>query len=297
MSRSVVGKTLFAPRGGKGKAQSMPIHLLSTRAVVRFTGPDATKLLNDTLTGRLEPAPEGESRWFALLSAQGKVQAEGLISFLGGAWYADIEAGTVESFVKRMSLYRLRAKVEIASLAETHAVLWSPTPIGQGIASADIRAGGLGHRAIVEKAELGPIDRDDTPYHAARIEKGIPELGPDFGVNEVFAHDIGMDLLDGIDFVKGCYVGQEVVSRMKHRGTARRRPVIVSGTDAPPGTPVLAGTREAGSIGRGAGSKAVAILRLDRITDPDAVTVDGTGVTLRLPDWASYRFGESGAED
>ena len=275
----------------------MPIHLLSSRAVVRFTGPDAGKLLNDTLTGRLDPPPEGEGRWFALLSAQGKVQAEGLMSFSDGAYHADIEAGTLDGFVKRMSLYRLRAKVEIASLADSHAVLWSPEPAGQGIDYADSRAGGVGHRAIVERAEAGAADGDDTAYHAARIDRGIAELGPDFGTNEVFAHDIGMDLLDGIDFVKGCYVGQEVVSRMKHRGTARRRPVIVSGTDAPAGTPVVAGTREAGSIGRSVGGQAVAVLRLDRITDMDAVTVDGAAVTLRLPEWASYWFGESGSDE
>ncbi len=275
----------------------MPIHLLSSRAVVRFTGPDAGKLLNDTLTGRLDPPPQGEGCWFALLSAQGKVQAEGLMSFFDGAYHADIDAGTLDGFVKRMSLYRLRAKVEIASLADSHAVLWSPGPVGQGIGYADIRAGGVGHRAIVERAEAGTADGDDTAYHAARIDRGIAELGPDFGANEVFAHDIGMDLLDGIDFVKGCYVGQEVVSRMKHRGTARRRPVIVSGTDAPAGTPVVAGTREAGSIGRGAGGRAVAIVRLDRITDVDAVTVDGAAVTLQLPEWASYRFGESGSDE
>ncbi len=124
----------------------------------------------------------------------------------------------------------------------------------------------------------------------------MPEQGPDFGIDSNFPHDIGMDLLDGIDFVKGCYVGQEVVSRMKHRGTARRRPVIVSGIEAPAGTPVVAGGREAGTIGEVVDGRAVAILRLDRITDLAAVTVGGKPVTLTLPAWASYQFGEAAAE-
>src|SRR5690606_37571597 len=105
------------------------------------------------------------------------------------------------------------------------------------------------------------------------------------------AHDLGMDLLEGIDFVKGCYVGQEVVSRMKHRGTARRRPVIVSGLDAPAGSAIVAGNREAGTIGQVVDGKAVAILRLDRLTDPDAVSVADKIVTLELPAWANYQFG------
>jgi folate-binding Fe-S cluster repair protein YgfZ len=106
-----------------------------------------------------------------------------------------------------------------------------------------------------------------------------------------------MDILEGIDFVKGCYVGQEVVSRMKHRGTARRRPVVVSGVDAPAGSAVIAGGREAGTIGQVVAGQAVAILRLDRITDITAATVDGKPVTLALPAWATYQFGEAVSED
>jgi tRNA-modifying protein YgfZ len=111
----------------------------------------------------------------------------------------------------------------------------------------------------------------------------------------VFPHDIGMDLLHGVDFKKGCYIGQEVVSRMEHRGTARRRPVIVSGIDAPAGSAVIAGGREAGNIGAVVDGKAVAIVRLDRF-DGGEVTVEGKAVTITLPDWATYRLGESVVE-
>ncbi len=150
---------------------------------------------------------------------------------------------------------------------------------------------------IAEKAATtGWLPADDT-FAAHRISAGIPEEGPDFGIDQNFAHDIGLDLLDGIDFIKGCYIGQEVVSRMKHRGTARRRPVIVSGIDAPAGTPVVAGGRDAGPIGEVVDGRAVAILRLDRITDPAAVTVDGKPVTVTLPPYAGYQFGEASADD
>jgi folate-binding protein YgfZ len=132
----------------------------------------------------------------------------------------------------------------------------------------------------------------DASYDAGRIAEGVAELGPDFAADQVFPHDIGMDLLGGVDFKKGCYIGQEVVSRMEHRGTARRRPVIVSSVDAVVGTPVVAGGKEAGAIGTPIGGRAVAIVRLDRF-DGGEVTVGGKPVTVTLPGWATYRLGES----
>lgn len=273
---------------------------LDTRALVRFGGDDAEKLLNDTLTGRIDSQMGGEGRWFALLSPQGKVLVEGLVTYADGFFWADIEAGVAADLIKRMSMYRLRAKVTIENVGSQFTTIWSPTDGLPGLVFKDIRAPGLGYRSIIDWADLTNLGDEitatgggATAYDAARIGAGIAELGPDFGASEVFAHDIGMDILDGIDFVKGCYVGQEVVSRMKHRGTARRRPVIVSGIDAPAGTAVVAGAREAGTIGKVVDGQAVAILRLDRITDLGAVSVDGKPVQLSLPVWATYQFGEA----
>jgi folate-binding protein YgfZ len=272
---------------------------LNTRAVVRVSGEDARKLLNDTLTCRFDEALVGNGRWFALLSPQGKVQIEGLVTENGDGFWFDIEAGLVADFVKRMKLYRLRAKVVIEHRPE-FAVWWSPDgdawPDIPAIVYDDSRGLGLGSRYVVDYADVGPeaLTGGDPlgAYNAARVAAGVAEFGPDFGVNEVFPHDIGMDFLGGVDFKKGCYVGQEVVSRMQHRGTARRRPVIVSNVPegAVAGTPVLIGDREAGPIGATTDGKAVAILRLDRITG-DAATVGGLPVELTLPAWAAYRFG------
>jgi folate-binding protein YgfZ len=282
------------------------IFQLGNRSVVRVSGADAHKLLNDTLTCRFDDGLDGVGRWFALLSPQGKVQVEGLVTRAADAYWFDIETGLVGDLLKRMKLYRLRAKVELAH--ETgRAVLWSPDGEGAddaaGIGYRDSRAEGLGTRYLVARENPGegesPAAEPVEAYETARIGAGIAEIGTDFGVNEMFPHDIGMDLAGGLDFLKGCYVGQEVVSRMQHRGTARRRPVIVSGltAGAEAGTPVVAGAREAGSIGVPIDGRAVAILRLDRITDPGAVTVGGRAVTLALPAWASYTFGESAAAE
>lgn len=258
----------------------MPKILRPSRLLFRFSGVDAQKLLFDVVTGRLLAEP-GPALWWALLSPQGKIQAEGLSTYADDAFWLDVDQAVADAFFKRMRMYKLRAAVEIADLRDSHAVGWD---------------GGAPHtRVIGTKAESAQWDAPDSSYDTARIAAGIAEQGPDFAPDSVFPHDIGMDLLGGIDFKKGCYIGQEVVSRMEHRGTARRRPVIVSAVDAAPGTAVKVGSRDAGAIGTAAGGKAVAIVRLDRF-DGGEVTVDGKPVTVTLPDWATYRLGETTAE-
>ena len=272
----------------------MPTILRPSRAAFRFSGADAQKLLFDVVTGRLLAEP-GPGAWWALLSPQGRIQAEGLAGWQsnedGGAFWLDVDAGAADGFFKKMRMYKLRAAVEIEDLRQTHAVGWSFDGWEAGVVHADPRGFG-GERVIATLAEAAAWLPPDDRFAARRISFGMPEQGPDFGVDTTFPHDIGMDLLDGIDFVKGCYVGQEVVSRMKHRGTARRRPVIVSGVEAGPGVDVLAGGRVAGTLGQVVDGRAVAVLRLDRITDPSAVTVAGKPVTVELPGWATYAFGE-----
>ncbi|KKB10724.1 hypothetical protein VE25_16505 [Devosia geojensis] len=269
--------------------------LRAGRIVVRFSGPDAHRLLNDVLTGPFDPQSD-EAGWWALLTPQGKILAEGLAGFAEDAWWLDVSTSVAENFLKRMKMYRLRAKAEIEDLRETYRVGWSAERPQDGIVHRDARGGGLGYRVLDPlEATAGWIEGED--FVRARIAAGIAELGEDFEPETTFAHDIALDLNDGIDFDKGCYVGQEVVSRMKHRGTARRRPVIVSGLSAQAGSAVASGGRDAGTVGRVIDGTAVAVLRLDRIADPQAATVEGAPVTLTLPSWASYAFGESGDED
>ncbi|WP_316359217.1 folate-binding protein [Devosia sp.] len=272
----------------------MTIYLRADRAVFRFSGPDAHKLLNDVVTGHIPAGDSDIAAWWALLSPQGKILAEGLAGWAQDALWLDVHQSVADDFLKRMKMYRLRAQVVIDDLRETHRAGFATEAQAGAISHADrLGPARLGWRVIAPVEAIGDWVADDAAYRAARIAAGMAEQGADFPANDAFAHDIGLDILDGIDFAKGCYVGQEVVSRMKHRGTARRRPVIVSGIDAPAGTSVIAGGREAGTIGQVVDGKAVAILRLDRITDPAAVTVDGKPVTVALPDWAPYAFGET----
>jgi folate-binding protein YgfZ len=239
----------------------MPTILRSSRALFRFSGPDAQKLLFDVVTGRLVSEP-GPPVWWALLSPQGKIQAEGLSVFRDDAFWLDVDRSVADAFLKRMKMYRLRAAVTIDDLRESHAAGGDP----------DAEKG----HVIGTNEEAANWAAPDQSYDAARIARGIAELGPDFGPDELFPHDIGMDLLGGVDFKKGCYIGQEVVS----------------GVDAPMGTAVKVAGRDAGTIGTPVDGKAVAIVRLDRF-DGGEVTVADKPVTVTLPSWATYRLGES----
>lgn len=270
----------------------MTIHLRQDRAVFRIGGVDAPKLLHDTVTGHVAAEMEG-GNWWALLTPQGKIVTEGLIGWAEGAFWLDVHGDSADQFFKMMRLYKMRADVVIENLSETHAVGWTMDGDESGIVHTDPRGGGLGSRVIAEREAVGSWAKDRTDYDHARIGRGVVEVGTDFAPSSLFAHDIGMDFNGGIDFNKGCYIGQEVVSRMKHRGTARRRPVIVSQVEGVPGDTVLAGGRSAGELGAVVGGKSVAILRLDRIAEPGEATVNGKPVVLALPDWASYRFGDS----
>lgn len=274
----------------------MSICLRQNRSVVRVSGADAQKLLNDVLTAEISTEP-GVAHWWALLSPQGKIQAEGLVSWFEGAFWMDIPVVVADAFLKRMKLYKLRAKAEIEDLRESHVVGWSRERPEAMLVDKDPRHPDIGYRTIAEKASATAWVMDDSNYAGVRNILGIVELGDDFQTDSNFPHDIGMDLLAGIDFSKGCYVGQEVVSRMKHRGTARRRPVIVSDIGDTEETQIVSGGKQVGSIGRVIDGTAVGLLRLDRIKAPVEASLGGKSVALALPDWASYDFAESSAEN
>lgn len=270
----------------------MNVHLRPRRVVFKVSGAEAHKLLNDVITGHVEEG-EGGGRWWALLTPQGKIVAEGLIGWHEGAFWLDVDRDGAERFYKMMRLYRMRASAEIERLDDTHSVGWAAgSDEAAGIVCTDPRGGGLGVRVIADN-EVAQSWSGDAAFDRARIAAGIVEVGTDYAASTLFPHDIAMDLNDGIDAVKGCYIGQEVVSRMKHRGTARRRPVIVNGLSEGKGTAIDVEGRKLGETGLAVDGVAVAILRIDRAPADGTASADGRAVSLALPDWASYRFADS----
>lgn len=282
---------------------------LSRRGVVSVGGEDAVKFLNDLLTSDV-PATGGAAAYGGLLSPQGKVLFDFLVFREGDRFLFDLPKAAVADFIKRLGLYKLRAKIEIADLSDERKAVaaWGgdKPPILDGLVVADPRLAALGFRAIVPAgADMAP-DFDEASvaeYDAHRIGLGVPEGGIDFTFGDSFPHDAVMDQLGGVDFKKGCYVGQEVVSRMEHRGTARRRFVLARGTGAlpPVGTPVMAGEKTLGTLGSSIGGEGLALVRLDRVRDGvesgAPISAGGAAVLLTLPGWATFTWPNTATED
>ena len=290
----------------------MPLVHLTDRAVSRFTGPDAFRLLNDVVTVNMKTVAADGIGFGALLSPQGKVLFDFLIhrdDSVGpdrpgdredpAAFLIDTRADAASALVKRLGFYKLRADVTISDPDDVLAVVasWDTESPPAGF-RADPRIPDLAFRGIVTRDNIGDA-RPVADWHVRRIGSCVPEGGLDFAFGDIFPHDAAMDELHGIDFAKGCYVGQEVVSRMKHRGTVRRRVVCVTADTPlpPPGAPITSGGRAIGNLGTSARIddryRGIAIVRLDRLT-PEApgtipADVDDVPAIVTMPDWAHYR--------
>ena len=285
----------------------MPTAHLTDRGVVRVSGEDAKTLLDGLFTCDLDRVSPESSRHGALLSPQGKILFDFIVfeapAEAGGGYCLDVAKAWAPDFVKRLGFYKLRAKVAIEDRSDTLAVVagWGHSakpPDEVGLVAGDPRLPALGWRAIIaaqDVAELGPGDAES--YHAHRIALGVPEGGRDYVFGDAFPHEALMDQLHGVDFDKGCYVGQEVVSRMQHRGTARTRIVPVSYPDgfvAEEGAEVTAGGRVLGKTGTAAHGRGLAAIRLDRAEEALAAGVEirAGGLTVRLvkPEWIRFAF-------
>ncbi len=201
----------------------------------------------------------GLGRFGALLTPQGKITADFLIteapSGHGGGFLIDCPRALAQALADKLGFYKLRAKVAVENLSDSLGVLaaWDGDPaIKPDLAFADPRNAALGWRILVpaELAQkvadlIGAELVDSAAYDAHRIASGVPRGGLDFMYGDAFPHETNMDRLHGVDFDKGCYVGQEVVSRMQHRGTARTRTVrvVLEDFSPEPGTAILAGDK------------------------------------------------------
>jgi folate-binding protein YgfZ len=251
--------------------------ILGSRGFLRVCGPDARAWLQGLLTNDVETLGPQEARFAALLSPQGKILFDAFVIPDGDGLLLDCAADIAGALAKRLALYRLRARVEIADLSASLMALaiWGrePPAAAQGRIYPDPRDPALGWRIAAPPAELGAFEDDgEAAYEAHRIACGAPRGGLDFVWGDAFPHEANMDRLHGLDFRKGCYVGQEVVSRVEHRGLARKRVVRVriAGAPPPPGAEVFAGETAIGAMGSSADGLGLALLRLDRAEEARA---------------------------
>jgi tRNA-modifying protein YgfZ len=268
--------------------------MLEDRGVVSVSGADASAFLQGLLTNDVERLAPGEARYAALLTPQGKILFDMIVVRARGrepSYLIDCAAAQAADLMKRLGFYKLRAKVLIADESATRAVaaFWGEEPpsLTEGLVYADPRDPRLGFRAIVAREIAAAIGSEHAgEYEALRIAVGAPKGGADFAYGDAFPHDANFDLLHGVDFDKGCYVGQEVVSRMQHRGTARKRVarVKLAGPAPAPGTPVLDRELPVGALGSSSGREALALLRLDRAEEALAAgrTLSAGGVGIAL---------------
>ena len=284
----------------------MPSVHLADRGVVRVSGEDAKTFLDNLITCDLDRVSAHNARLGALLTPQGKILFDFIVfqapEEIGGAYYLDVLKVFAPDLAKRLGFYKLRAKVAIEDLSEQLAVVagWdAPKPDDEaGFVVEDPRLPALGWRAIVATGDAAEFAKDPAEaYHAHRIARGVPEGGRDFLFGDAFPHEALMDQLQGVDFDKGCYVGQEVVSRMQHRGTARTRivPAIYEGGFAADvGVEVTAGEKALGKTGTGAAGRGLLMIRLDRAADAlqagETIRAGGIPVRLEKPSWIGFPF-------
>lgn len=255
---------------------------LADRGVVSVSGAEAGAFLQGLFTNDVLGLERGAARFAALLSPQGKILVDFLVARDPEGFLIDCPAALAGELTKKLTLYRLRAKLAIVDRSAELGVAayWNgDAPEG---AYRDPRANGLGWRRIAPRAALSSLG--DAGYEAHRIACGAPKGDVDFAYGDTFPHDANMDLLHGVDFNKGCYVGQEVVSRVQHRGIARKRivPVNFDGQAPARGAEIFSGDVVIGTMGGSVGGRGLALIRVDKAAEAEAITCAGAALTAIL---------------
>lgn len=280
---------------------------LPDRAVIRLGGADVRGFLQGLITSDVERLDRDGALYGGLLTPQGKILFDFFIAAADDGLLLDCAGAQAAELVRRLTFYRLRAAVEIEDVSDSRAVaaLWHPdgtppaAPAGV-TAFADPRLAAMGLRLIAPKAGIDALAEsgdyavaDPGQYHALRIGHGLADSA-EIGSGEHFPHECNFDQFGGVDFTKGCYVGQEVVSRTEHRGTARKRivPVEAAGVDLAAGTEVTAGDKPVGTVLAAADGRGLALVRLDRagaaVDGGIAIEAGGTALRLVKPAWARF---------
>ena len=282
--------------------------MLADRGVVSVRGTEAHRFLQSVITNDMDVLGAQPALHTGLLSPQGKILFDFFVVKTAGGFRLDVARDQAAALAKRLTMYKLRADVQLSDVSDATVVMavWDGEPwcfdsLAETTAVTDPRLAAMGLRIITSKEFAASVaqatngfDASLEDYHAHRIVLGVPEGGRDYAFGDAFPHEALFDQLHGVSFTKGCYVGQEIVSRMEHRGTARKRIVPVeSATPLPAaGTDIKAGDVTIGSLGSAAGSRGLALLRLDRVADFLAsgvpLTAGDAPLSLQIPSWATF---------
>jgi folate-binding protein YgfZ len=286
---------------------SLKATILPERGVLRVGGAEARTFLQNLITNNVDLADGAKAVYAGLLTPQGKFLFDFfIVADPAGkdALLLDCDGARIGDLQKRLNFYKLRAQVTIEDVSATHkvAAIWGgdAVPDVPGGAFADPRLAALGARLIAADPKVpGAEGASPADYHRHRIAHGVGDAHFDFEPDRTFPLEVNFEELNGVDFQKGCFIGQEVTSRTKRRGTVRKRllPCTVEGDVPKPHTPVRAVGREVGtvfSVDR-EGGRVLALLRLDLLNGAP-LEVDFSTLTPHKPAWAHFEL-EGGVED
>jgi hypothetical protein len=276
--------------------------LLADRGIVRIGGADARDFLQGLISNDVASLAPDRPLYAALLTPQGKYLFDFILHDRGETLLLDCERSRVAALLQRLTLYRLRAAVTLDDASDGHAVLTvfdrgpiPPGSIADPAAAVDPRLPELGLRVVLPReqvagfiAEHGLSEAEPAVYDRLRLTLGVPDGTRDLVLDRSLLLESGFEELHGVSFTKGCFVGQELTARTKHRGLIKRRllPVRVDGPLPEPGTPVTRGGKDAGEVRSGAGNLALALLRLDALAAGEApLTAGETILTPAPPPW------------
>jgi folate-binding protein YgfZ len=279
-------------------SRTLTFATLPSRALIAVSGPDWRDFLQGLITQDVETLQPGEARFGALLTPQGRLLYDLFVVGREEGCWLDVLAEHRGAILQRLAMYRLRAKVELAADETAVSVLFPNEPLspqgGEGFVR-DPRLPALGWRGYGASPPAGAALAAEAARDAAKLALGVP--GPaDWGSDKTYPIEANFDLLNGIDFRKGCFVGQETTSRMKRRGQIKSRmlPIVFEGPAPEPGAEVLAGELRAGVVTSAGEGRGIALMRLDR-AEGKSLTVDGRPVTVERPAWFLEALGEDAA--
>ena len=292
--------------------------ILAERGLIALRGEDARGQLQGVISTDIERVTPASASYGALLTPQGKYLFDFVILQLGDALVLDTERARVDDLMRRLLMYRMRAKVEIADCSdelEVAAVLGhdlaarldlpaqpgAARALSGGVVMIDPRLAQLGGRAVLPRghsaavlADLGFPPLLPAAYERARLALGVPDGSRDLVVDRSTLLESGFEELHGVDFKKGCFVGQELTARMKYRGLVRKRlmPVAFDGPPPAPGTPIRLDGKDAGEMRSSQDGRGIALLRLEQVARAAEggvpLLADATEVIPRKPDWARF---------
>lgn len=287
--------------------QQLKIARLADRSLIKIGASEAQDFLQNIFTCNIDEIKPGGASFGGLLSPQGKILFDFYVVRDGDDYLLDVAADMAEDLLKRLTFYRLRADVDLQAYDDqlkVFAIWGDKAPNLDAAADSTMMIGDpkhsqLGWRVYSPQQPGSFKNAEIHDYHSHRIGLGVPEGGLDYGYGDAFPHEALYDQTGGVDFAKGCYVGQEVVSRMHHRGTARKRVIqVTSSEDLPkPGTRIEALEKPVGELGSVSANKGLAMVRLDRVSRAkeagNPLVAEGVVLEANIQLWAKIEWPEA----